>query len=197
MSKNALIAKVKRTISKSNTDQLEDWTMPMLYIRGAGLHFGRDPSESIPLTGFTAERNIGPFPLPTAAIKVPPIYFPDKVANWLGLDGVWLDNRDVEVYLKQRGLNVDGRSRETVVEVDDVPELYCPSSTESSSDGLETGGTMVHGRPGRVDTSSTYFLSNGVMHSGLPKQRISINISLDELVESKSCLFSPEYKNIA
>ena len=189
MTKDHLIKKLRRTMNKTSSEPLEDWTMPMLHVGGAGLHYPRDPAEQEPPPGFTAEQNTGPFQVPSAAISVPPIYFPDKVASWLGLEGVWFDNRDVEVYLHQRGINVDGKSSHTVVEVDDAPELSSPSSTSTSSDGLDSSGTCISSASRNLSSPQNEFSPNKLdnlisSNTGGARKR-KVVISVEKLVDGE------------
>lgn len=183
MSKNDLVMKLRKTIMKSNTEPLEDWTMPMLHVGGAGLHFDRDPSETMPPAGFTAERNTGPFKIPSSAIAVPPIYFPDKVASWLGLEGVWFDNRDVEVYLQRMGINVDGGSTSITVELDDNAGTDS-SPTDTSSNGTDLASAVVPGL-GKIISAQDRQLLNEfdiMINSPAPVHRRKVDISLDKLI---------------
>ena len=137
-----ILLKTKAILSRSAYEPLGNFDSAVLHIGGAGLHYPRDPQskEEEPVGGWYRERSTGPFAYHRAQIKAPIGFFPHKIAEWVGLDGVWFDSHDVESYLRTKCLYLNGSSSSAVMEVDDVPESgSSPSRSESlsSAGGLE------------------------------------------------------------
>ena len=146
MSEEALIRKLKTSVAKSKSDPLEDWTMPVLHVGGAGKYHEWNPEEEGDNYRFTQDRNVGPFQIPSAAFPIPTSLFPDKVAEWLGLDGVWLDHRDVEAYLRSKGLKLDSAASTTTFEISSSSDSW-PEINDNMSNMWLNSPSLVTSEP--------------------------------------------------
>ena len=136
----AIAARLRQILLQPASEALGNWHWPVLHVGGSGLHFDPPPagSEPAPLPGWRAPRNFGPFrPAADAPIAVDARDFPDRVAALFGLEGDWFDCYDVEMYLRAKGLRLNGSSAVAELEVDSPAE---PGSLLASPDG---GGSVA------------------------------------------------------
>ena len=146
MSEEALIQKLRMSVAKSKSDPLEDWSIPVLHVGGAGKHHEWNPDEEGDSYRFTQDRNVGPFQVPSAAFPIPTSLFPDKVAEWLGLDGIWLDHRDVEAYLRSKGLKLYSAASTTTFEINSPSDSW-PEVDENMSNLWPNPSSLVPSEP--------------------------------------------------
>ena len=128
--------KLKEILTRSAQEPLGVWEHPVLHVGGAGLHFPRDVEkmEVPPIQGWVRERNIGPFSQRNAHIKTPNESFPYQLDVFHGMEGVWFDSHDVEMYLRTKGLFLDGSSPIAEMEVEEsTPSISLEGTPRSGS----------------------------------------------------------------
>ena len=142
--RSMLIHKVKEILNRSTREPLGNWEFPMLHVGGAGLHFPRDDGKDVePPQGWLSQRNVGPWPIHRAHTTTPAEDFPENVTKWSDLKGVYFDNNDVEMYLRTKGLFLDGSSAVAEIEIEDTGPFATAESYTSSP----------HGSLSTIDTS--------------------------------------------
>ena len=134
-------ARIDQTLSRTKQDSLEQWDFPNLHVGGAGLHYPRlsMDGEATPPATWANSHSTRPFLRRPSTIPVRDEDFPHRVAELANVEGEWLDSNDVEQYLKDKGLHLDGHSSIAEIEVDDpVPGLvsdFVATSPQSPSSG--------------------------------------------------------------
>ena len=154
---------VKEILDRTAQEPLGNWDFPMLHVGGAGLHFPRDKdSRDIePPQGWLSQRNVGPWPMHRAHTSTPVEDFPENVIKWSNLEGVWFDNNDVEMYLRTKGLYLDGSSSVAEIEVEETnPLTIAQPSTSSPNSSLSTVDTSEPHSPANLNGSVDFFSSS-------------------------------------
>ncbi|KAL1965793.1 hypothetical protein VTN77DRAFT_5114 [Rasamsonia byssochlamydoides] len=101
--KSNLIEKFHLLMNRTADESLEDWAVPFFPVGGAGTHYPRRDN------GYGLARNVGPLPLHLAHIRHEDKTLQD-IASAAGFDGEWFDAYDVEGYLRERGVFLEGHS---------------------------------------------------------------------------------------
>ena len=123
---NMVKAGLATVVRKSSKDSLENWAAPLWHIGGAGLHFPRTglDGDSPPPNNWPSTQSMGPYRPGNAAMGVIAREFPESLPERQNVQGVWFDASDVEHYLRNKGLFLDGATTAVEIEVEEpVPGL--------------------------------------------------------------------------
>lgn len=161
------LAKLKELISSTAYENLEIWTAPQRHVGNSGLHYprvgfdmGSSPPSDWAANAPMGPRRPGPIEMPLASSLKP-----EAVFEITGLGGTWLDSNDVDQYLQNRGIFLDGHSNwaevDLTVEPTLEPNLTVGSPTNSSrnsSGGPQSPQNADIAYPdGPVTQSTEYF----------------------------------------
>ena len=139
------------TAQKTATDGMEDWNAARLHLGGAGLHYARDGVDGAepPPAWWLEEAPMGPRCPVQPETPMPDNMTIAEMIQTVRVAGDWFDSSDVEQYLWEKGIYLDGRSSFVEITEPDatVPELHetpIPStgSPEVSSPIGSTGGPL-------------------------------------------------------
>ena len=104
-SKEVIEARLKRLLTRSTKDTLQEWRAPFVHVGGAGTYY---PLHDSDINGelmpkFRTGYSMGPFSSPVSQAQE--ILDDDMKCNLPGFEGEFFDANDVEGYLRGRGLN--------------------------------------------------------------------------------------------
>ena len=186
---DSIIRRAKDIIDRSNQEPLGNWEFPMLHVGGAGLHFPRDEGKEVePPQGWLSQRNVGPWPIHHAKTRIPVEDFPENVMKWSNLEGIWFDNHDVEMYLRTKGLYLDGSSSVAEIEVEDTdPPMMVDALTHSPNSTLLTVDTSgphspanTNGNPSLSSSSVDHSWQNATASESAMDTRVGLDFTLLE-----------------
>ena len=155
-----MLKHLQRMVQSSSAGTLELWTAPQLHIGGSGLHYPRNSLDvkNPPPSWWKNRAPVGPWPLWQAETPKDPSMSIEQVVESIGYGGEWFDASDVEQYLREKGIHLDGNS--SVVEikaVEDIPPLSSPSEDSIDSSG---GPTSPHHEEPLFNDESTLMQSS-------------------------------------
>jgi hypothetical protein len=138
-SKDALMAKLKATLTKSTTDPLEFFHTPFIHLGGAGLHYAKGRV----VNGYTIKS--GPLPARARLEHVETGIDPgfDIEIDLNDYTGDWFDANDVEGYLEEQGILINPQSSFAEAEI---------NANSTLARVLDGGGTIT---PYQDDSEST------------------------------------------
>ena len=132
---------LQRLIGRTAQEDLEVWEGPQLQLRGAGMQyprFGLDSTDHPLPAWWIAEASTGPQRPVEPETPVSKDLNMKQIVELVGFDGEWFDSNDVDLYLRTKGLYLDGQSSWVEVE---LPELL-PSDTQFPTVGSPTESSM-------------------------------------------------------
>jgi hypothetical protein len=142
-----MLARFQEMLKRKAGEALENFAVPFFHIGGAGTHYPRRDASGqavYPPNMMAPDKAIGPACDPTTAgyYGVQPEtpreeQSIEEILDKLGYGGLWFDSHDVEQYLGEKGIHLDGTS--SFVEVD-ARLISGDSSTHSS---LPTPSSML------------------------------------------------------
>jgi hypothetical protein len=117
-SREAVEARLKRLLSSTANESLQEWKAPFVHVGGAGTFYpvhDNDVSEDL-MPKFRTGYSMGPFSPSVAPIQ-------EKIQggmrlNLPGYEGEWFDPNDVEGYLRGRGLEIPPAADYITAELD-------------------------------------------------------------------------------
>jgi hypothetical protein len=117
-SREAVEARLKRLISSSANESLQEWKAPFVHVGGAGTFYpmhDNDVNEDL-MPKFRTGYSMGPFSPSVAPIQ-------EKIQGGMrlslpGYEGEWFDPNDVEGYLRGRGLEIPPSADYITAEID-------------------------------------------------------------------------------
>ncbi|KAI9726665.1 MAG: hypothetical protein M1834_008978 [Cirrosporium novae-zelandiae] len=134
---------IKRGLMKSTSEPLDNWDAPFYTLGGAGLHYpvrDKNGNPTYPANMISPYRLIGHYISSTPESPLEGyekgIQDPDLMLYLTGLDGEWFDAHDVEEYLKERGIYLDGSTTFVELPLSPVPMLSSPD--DSPRETVET-----------------------------------------------------------
>ena len=148
---NMIKARLATVVRKSLKDSLENWAAPLWHIGGAGLHFPRTSldGDCPPPSNWASTQPMGPYRPANPAMGITASEFPESLPELQNVKGVWFDANDVEHYLRNKGLFLDGAITAAEIEVDEpVPCLVgnriSGSPVSLSSDTMTNRDTLTN-----------------------------------------------------
>jgi hypothetical protein len=133
-SKEVIEQSLKRLLSTSTRDTLQDWREPFVHVGGAGTYYPMHDSdingELIPK--FRTGYSMGPFSSPISEAQE--VLDEDMKCNLPGFEGEFFDPNDVEGYLRGRGLVIPPAADFVTGELDLLALTEMPSPKSHTSD---------------------------------------------------------------
>ncbi|KKA22291.1 BZIP family transcription factor [Rasamsonia emersonii CBS 393.64] len=127
-----IISRFQKLLSRGVNEALETWNLPFFHLGGAGTHYPRRDQQGNPVYPPNLRpitEAIGPWPFHLSEIP----HENKSVESLLvaiGFDGEWFDSHDVEGFLQEKGIFLDGHT--SFVELPQV-RLSSSSSGEQQS----------------------------------------------------------------
>ena len=145
-----MIYRFKDILQRKAGEALENWNVPFFNIGGAGTHFPRRDAEGKPIyppNMLSAEKalvsqDMGPHRWVGIAPETPRSDLTNTQAmlEAIGFGGEWFDSRDVEEYLKTKGIYLDGHS--SFVEIDSRSIVPKPPTRTHSNSSMSSTPTL-------------------------------------------------------
>ncbi|KAE8420939.1 hypothetical protein BDV36DRAFT_248856 [Aspergillus pseudocaelatus] len=121
--RGSIVQRVQGLLEDGLEKAPEMWDMPFFLLGGAGTHYPRRDQGGRPiLPPNSVPMNILIGALTHQAAEPESVNSIDEFLAGLGLDGEWYDSYDVEGYLKEKGIFLDGD-----ITFCKVPEHICPT----------------------------------------------------------------------
>jgi hypothetical protein len=133
-SKDVIEGRLKRLLSRSTKDTLQEWRAPFVHVGGAGTYYplhDSDVNEEL-MPKFRTGYSMGPFSSPVSQAQE--ILDDDMKCNLPGFEGEFFDANDVEGYLRGRGLDIPPAADFVTGELDLLALIEMPSPKSHSSD---------------------------------------------------------------
>ncbi|KAI9810612.1 MAG: hypothetical protein M1827_006174 [Pycnora praestabilis] len=142
--KEQIIAKIGKTLKKSRKESLEHDPVPYIHLGGAGTHYPRigENGNPIPVPNGWTVKSIGPQNLALIEGTRVKGVTPEMLIDIAGLEGEWFDAWDVEQYLREKGLHLDGQSSFAELEMEIPPAVVTASQSPMSSNEGTSNGPM-------------------------------------------------------
>lgn len=164
--KKRMLLRFQELLKRGAGDSLENWNVPFFRVGGAGTHYPRHDEQGKPIYPPNMHSPAKAFgPAPFLLVETPrDEETVTKMLEAIGFDGEWFDSHDVEQYLREKGIHLDGHS--TFVDIDASlpfqsatvgrvsPVHSSTSSSQSTESSLRTppsatpGSGYVAGPPG-------------------------------------------------
>lgn len=112
-----MIPRFQKLLKRGADEALEFWSTPLFHIGGAGTHYPRKDQQGHPIYPpniHPAVKAFGPIPFHLAETPHGKKSV-DSLLAAIGFDGEWFDPNDVEGFLQEKGIFLDGHS--SVVEL--------------------------------------------------------------------------------
>jgi len=135
-SKEMIEARLKRLISSSTKETLQEWRAPFVHIGGAGTYYPMHDSDvnGDLMPKFRTGYSMGPFS--SSISQVQEIMDDDMRPDLPGFEGEFFDPNDVEGYLRGRGLDIAPAAEFVTGELDLTALAEVPSPKSNSSDSV-------------------------------------------------------------
>ena len=135
-------------IRKNAQEDLGVWEGPRIQLQGAGLQyprFGLDNNDHPLPAWWAAEASTGPHRAVEPETPVSKDLSMKQIVELAGCDGEWFDSNDVDLYLRTKGLYLDGQSSWVEVQVPELlpsTALFPATSSPAESSVGSTGGAQ-------------------------------------------------------
>lgn len=118
-SKESVEARLKRVLSGTTKDTLQEWKAPFVHLGGSGTFYPIQESEvdGDLMPKFRTGYSMGPFSQSVTPVQ-DKIVEPSMRLNLPGYEGEWFDPNDVEGYLRGRGLEIPPSADYVTTEID-------------------------------------------------------------------------------
>jgi hypothetical protein len=112
-SRKRILSRFQKVLTReSGDDALEAWNIPFFYLGGAGTHYPRRDQQGNPVyppNMRPVSEVLGPWPSQLSEVPHGERSL-ERLLVAIGFDGEWFDSHDVEGFLRERGIFLEGHS---------------------------------------------------------------------------------------
>lgn len=148
-----MIPRFQKLLKRGADEALEFWSVPFFHIGGAGMHYPRKDQQGNPIyppNMHPAVKAFGPIPFYLAETPHEKKSVDDLLAA-IGFDGEWFDSNDVEGFLREKGIFLDGHSSFVELSQEHVSSLQ--SDGERSPTMITSNGSQATRGSARISIS--------------------------------------------
>lgn len=151
-----MVLRFQEILKRGAGESLENWNVPFFRVGGAGTHYPRLDDQGKPMYPPNMHSPAKAFgPAPSVVVETPrDEKAVAKMLEAVGFDGEWFDSHDVEQYLRELGIRLDGHS--TFIDIDPalgLGQLSPMLASDSSSEFLES---PIRTPPATIRSHNTY-----------------------------------------
>ncbi|KAL1963251.1 hypothetical protein VTN77DRAFT_8576 [Rasamsonia byssochlamydoides] len=147
-----IISRFQKLLSRGVNEALETWNMPFFHLGGAGTHYPRRDQQGNPVyppNMHPITEALGPWPFHLAETPHENKSI-ESLLMAIGFDGEWFDSYDVEGFLREKGIFLDGHS--SFVELPQVRLLSASSGEQRSHFQDVINGVQAAAESSRVSS---------------------------------------------